>query len=66
MTINNNKLEEKFNLLTKLHSEMNQYRSLSKKQVEQLEANVRIEHVWSSNAIAGYETASILNTGMTV
>lgn len=66
-----NKLEEKFNLLTKLHSEMNQYRPLSKKQVEQLDANVRIEHVWSSNAIEGstlnrYETASILNTGMTV
>ncbi|MBB1078779.1 Fic family protein [Limosilactobacillus sp. STM2_1] len=67
----NNKLEEKLDLLTKLHSEMNQYRPLSKKQVEQLDANVRIEHVWSSNAIEGstlnrYETASILNTGMTV
>lgn len=42
-----------------------------KKQVEQLDANIRIEHVWSSNAIEGstlnrYETASILNTGMTV
>lgn len=71
MALNNNELEEKLDLLTNIHSEMNQYRPLSKKQVEQLDANVRIEHVWSSNAIEGstlnrYETASILNTGMTV
>lgn len=42
---------------------MNQYRPLDK--------DTRIEHVWSSNAIEGstlnkYETASILNKGMTV
>lgn len=64
-------LKDKLNLLTSLHHKMNQYRPLSKKQVELLEKDVRIEHVWSSNAIEGstlnrYETASILNTGMTV
>ncbi|WP_251547828.1 Fic family protein [Limosilactobacillus caecicola] len=50
---------------------MDSYRPLSKTQAEQLEKNIRIEHVWSSNAIEGstlnrYETASILDTGMTV
>lgn len=35
MVINNAELEEKFNLLTKFHSEMSQYRSLSKKQEDQ-------------------------------
>lgn len=50
---------------------MDSYRPLSKAQVEQLEKNVRIEHVWSSNAIEGsslsrYETASIIDTGMTI
>lgn len=64
-------LKDKLNLLTSLQHKMNQYRPLSKKQVELLEKDVRIEHVWSSNAIEGstlnrYETASILNTGMTV
>lgn len=39
--------------------------------MQALDKEVRIEHVWSSNAIEGstlsrYETASILNTGMTV
>jgi len=45
-------------------------RPLSSEQVKTLDQQVRIEHVWSSNAIEGntltlYETASILNTGMT-
>ncbi|WP_282802289.1 hypothetical protein [Secundilactobacillus kimchicus] len=48
-----------------------QFRPLSKQQVRQLEKESRIEHVWSSNAIEGnhldrFETASILNTGVTV
>lgn len=64
-------LEPRLKILTELHKEMNSYRPLSKKQVALLDKNVRIEHVWSSNAIEGsslsrYETASILNTGMTV
>lgn len=50
---------------------MNSYRPLDKEQVRALEQDTRIEHVWSSNAIEGstlnkYETASILNKGMTV
>lgn len=66
-----NSLEPRLKMLTELHKEMNSYRPLSKKQVALLDNNVRIEHVWSSNAIEGsslnrYETASILNTGMTV
>ena len=50
---------------------MNSYRPLDKEQVRALEQDTRIEHVWSSNAIEGstlnkYETASILNKGITV
>lgn len=64
-------LQDLLKQATSKRKEMDKYRSLSKKQAELLEANVRIEHVWSSNAIEGsslsrYETASIIDTGMTV
>ena len=57
--------------LSKLKDEMNSYRPLPKEMVEQLDKQVKIEHVWSSNAIEGstltrYETASIIDTGVTV
>jgi Fic family protein len=57
--------------LNRLLAEMNEYRPLDEKQVRELNRNVRIEHVWSSNAIEGssldqYETASILNNGITI
>lgn len=57
--------------LTRLKKQMDEYRPLSKIQVRQLEASIRYEHVWSSNAIEGntlneYETTSILETGLTV
>lgn len=57
--------------LTELLNQMNSYRPLDSDQVKALEQDTRIEHVWSSNAIEGstlnkYETASILNKGMTV
>ncbi|GAW98227.1 hypothetical protein IWT30_00171 [Secundilactobacillus mixtipabuli] len=56
--------------LTVLKKKMDSYKSLSKKQDEILEAQIRYEHVWSSNAIEGntlkrYETTSILQTGLT-
>jgi len=56
---------------SQLKAEMAAYRPLSEAAVAQLEKNIRIEHVWSSNAIEGntlnrYETASILDTGMTI
>lgn len=57
--------------LTARQEEMQRFRPLSKIEAMELEKNIRIEHVWSSNAIEGsslnrYETASILNTGMTI
>lgn len=57
--------------LSDLLEQMNNYRPLDREQVKALEQDTRIEHVWSSNAIEGsslskYETASILNKGMTV
>lgn len=63
--------EEKLKQLSRLRDEMNSYRLLPKEMVEQLDKQVKIEHVWSSNAIEGstltrYETASIIDTGITV
>lgn len=71
MMVTDKQLTEKMNELSKLKTEMDAYRPLSKTQAAQLEKNIRIEHVWSSNAIEGstlnrYETASIIDTGMTV
>lgn len=59
------------NTITQLKAEMDQFRPLDQAQVKLLEQQIRLEHVWSSNAIEGStismnETASILNTGMTV
>ncbi|MGP4116167.1 Fic family protein [Levilactobacillus zymae] len=67
----NDELQNQLERLTKLKHEMDQYRPLSKIQVRQLEKNTRIEHVWSSNAIEGnhldrYETASIIDSGVTI
>lgn len=64
-------IEERLAEITELKTKMNQFRPLSAEQVKELDQRVRIEHVWSSNAIEGntltrYETASILNTGMTI
>lgn len=69
--IDNVNLKEILNEVSDLKLEMSKYRPLSKTQAEQLEKDIRIEHVWSSNAIEGstlsrYETASIIDTGMTV
>ncbi len=57
--------------LSDLKQTMDTYRPLSAAEVRLLESNIRIEHVWSSNAIEGssltkYETASIINRGITV
>lgn len=64
-------LESLLEKLTQLQKQMAEYRPLSRKQVEALNQDIRIEHVWSSNAIEGstlsrFETAAILDTGMTV
>lgn len=60
-----------FKQLDQLLQSMNNYRPIDRQQVKALDQEARIEHVWSSNAIEGstldkYETASILNRGMTV
>lgn len=57
--------------LTNLKNEMDKYRPLSKKQMDEINRQKKIEHVWSSNSIEGntlneYETESVLETGMTV
>ncbi|MFC6170636.1 Fic family protein [Loigolactobacillus jiayinensis] len=65
------KLTELLVTITKLKTQIDHYRPLSKAQVIQLEKNIRIEHVWSSSTIEGnqlnqFETASILNKGLTI
>lgn len=57
--------------LSELKQEMQKYRPLDVEQVKALNQDVRIEHVWSSNAIEGskvnkFETEAIINQGMTI
>ena len=60
-----------FEKLNQLKQEMDSYRPLTKEQLDGINKHKKIEHVWSSTALEGgtlskYETASILETGMTV
>jgi Fic family protein len=60
-----------FEELTRKRQQIDSFRPLSKTEVERLEHQKKIEHVWSSNAIEGntlteYETASIMETGLTI
>ncbi|WP_270448862.1 Fic family protein [Lactobacillus delbrueckii] len=57
--------------LTALKDDMAKYRPLSKEQVDLLNQDIRLEHVWTSNALEGstltrYETDSIINAGITI
>ncbi|MEM1457053.1 Fic family protein [Pediococcus pentosaceus] len=59
------------NHLTDLKAELNKYRPLTKTQIDEINRQKKLEHVWSSNSIEGntlnrYETATVLETGMTV
>lgn len=56
---------------TALKQQIDQHRPLPKSVVDRLNQDIKVEHVWSSNAIEGntltkYETASIINHGMTI
>lgn len=64
-------LSETLAHLDELKRKMDEYRPLDLKQARLLANQVKIEHVWSSNAIEGStitlaETATILNSGLTV
>ncbi|TLF41654.1 Fic family protein [Lacticaseibacillus zeae] len=64
-------LDEILNELTKLHDEMQQYRPLDAAQAKMLRQQIKVDHVWSSNAIEGNslsqaETESILDAGLTI
>lgn len=57
--------------LTDLYNKINTFRPLSKEEVESIEKDKKYDHIWSSNAIEGsslskYETAALLETGLTV
>lgn len=59
------------NSLKALKEKMNHFRPLTKAQVKAIDQDKKIDHVWSSNAIEGsslnkYETAALLETGLTV
>lgn len=67
----NNSYQQRLAELTSLNQQMDGYRPLDKLQVRTSEQQVRLEHVWSSNAIEGSslsksETESILSTGLTI
>lgn len=56
--------------LSKLRKQLDHYRPLDKQQLKILDQDIRVEHVWSSNAIEGsklgrFETEEIINRGMT-
>jgi Fic family protein len=60
-----------FDELTEKRKQIERFRPLSKTEVERLEHQKKIEHIWSSNAIEGntlteFETASIMETGLTI
>lgn len=60
-----------FAKLTELKNKIDTYRPLPKYEQELLDADVKIDHVWSSNAIEGStltrnETESILKKGLTI
>lgn len=62
---------QKLQELSRLKAEMTGHDPLSPLETQRLAQNIRIEHVWSSNAIEGSklneaETAAILNTGRTI
>lgn len=57
--------------LTTLKDKMNTFRPLTMDEVKAIEKDKKIDHIWSSNAIEGsslskYETAALLETGLTV
>ncbi|GAA3635793.1 Fic family protein [Lactobacillus hamsteri] len=57
--------------LNQLKAEMQKYRPLDKDQIRALNKNIRIEHIWSSNAIEGskidkFETEAIIDKGITI
>ncbi|MCI1687215.1 Fic family protein [Schleiferilactobacillus harbinensis] len=63
-------LETELNQIKELRNKLNKHQPLSPDQRQRLAQNVRIDHVWSSNAIEGSplsraETATILNSGIT-
>ncbi|MDR3241685.1 MAG: Fic family protein [Lactobacillaceae bacterium] len=60
-----------YNILSNKLQQLNTYRPLSKVEVDELNRQMKIEHIWSSNAIEGnsltrYETESVLANGMTI
>ncbi len=57
--------------LTALKDKMNTFRPLTMDEIKAIEKDKKIDHIWSSNAIEGnslskYETAALLETGLTV
>lgn len=59
------------NKLTELRKEIDKYRPLDTDQIRALNKDIRVEHIWASNAIEGskidkFETEAIINKGMTI
>ena len=59
------------NKLTEFRKEIDKYRPLDSDQIRALNKDIRVEHIWSSNAIEGskidkFETEAIINKGITI
>lgn len=59
------------NKLTELRKEIDKYRPLDSDQIRALNKDIRVEHIWSSNAIEGskidkFETEAIISKGITI
>lgn len=59
------------NKLTELRKEIDKYRPLDSDQIRALNKDIRVEHIWSSNAIEGskidkFETEAIIDKGITI
>lgn len=57
--------------IEKLRNDMEKYRPLDMDQIRALNKDIRVEHIWSSNAIEGskidkYETEAIIDKGITI
>lgn len=57
--------------IEKLRNDMEKYRPLDVDQIRALNKDIRVEHIWSSNAIEGskidkYETEAIIDKGITI
>lgn len=71
LVIKEDLIEMNIKEIEKLRNDMEKYRPLDADQIRALNKDIRVEHIWSSNAIEGskidkYETEAIIDKGITI